>query len=351
MNLRDEASKIFITGGAGFLGTIVLEMLLAKGYQCVSMDLHPHSIEHPALTTIQGDISYYEQLLPIFEQHQFSAIIHCAALLAHGSIDKNKLWDANVVATEHIAALAVKYHIKKIIFTSSNCLWAENLHRMITEEDFPRPIELYGKSKLAAEKILMAYQDKIQIIIFRCPTIIDAGRMGLLAILFEFIKEGRKVYVVGKGDNQYQFIYAQDLANAIFMSLSYNKSNIFNIGSDNVKSLYDVFAYVIKKAGTGARMASLPKSLTLNMMKLAYLLGLSPLGPYHYKMIAEDFIFDTKKIKKELGWQPTLTNEEMLWQGYQYYLTNSERLSSAQSVSAHKKPAKMGMIRLLKWIS
>jgi len=86
-------------------------------------------------------------------------------------------------------------------------------------------------------------------------------------------------------------------------------------------------------------------------MKLAHKLGISPLGPYHYQMIAEDFLFDTAKIKSRLGWRPTLTNEQMLVRAYRYYAAQREEINARRDVSAHSKPTAMGVIRLLKWIS
>src|SRR5690606_38111702 len=116
----------------------------------------------------------------------------------------------------------------------------------------------------------------------------------------------------GGGDNRYQFIYAPDLIDASIKALDYPQSTLWNIGSDQVKSFQEIYEFVIQKAGTNARVANLPRCITLPLMKIAYALKLSPLGPYQYKMIAENFIFDTKKIKTELKWQPTVTNEEML---------------------------------------
>jgi hypothetical protein len=86
-------------------------------------------------------------------------------------------------------------------------------------------------------------------------------------------------------------------------------------------------------------------------MKLAHALRLSPLGPYQYRMIAEDFVFDTSRIKSALGWKPTVTNEEMLFRAYDYYRANRAEIDSRDDVSAHKRAAPMGVIRLLKWIS
>jgi len=342
---------ILITGGAGFFGELLKKRLLDDNFYCVSIDLEEDRFSHPNLVSIQGDIRDIETLENIFSKYKFDAIFHCAAILAHAVKDKNFLWSCNVDGTRNIAEFAKKYKVPKVIFTSSNCLWAENFYRPVKEEDIPKPAEIYGKSKWEGEKILLEYTDYFDVIIFRCPTIIDCGRLGLLAILFEFIEEGRKVWVVGKGDNRYQFIYAQDLIDACIKALKYNKSDIFNIGSDNVKTFKEVYDYVIQKANTGAKIAFLPKKLTILLMKFAYMLKISPLGPYQYKMIAEDFVFDTSKIKEKLNWKPTLTNEEMLWKAYEYYHNNLEDIRERTNVSAHKQPAKMGIIKLLKWLS
>jgi nucleoside-diphosphate-sugar epimerase len=188
-------------------------------------------------------------------------------------------------------------------------------------------------------------------VIIRTPTIVDAGRLGLLAILFEFIDEGRRVWVVGGGKNRYQFIYAEDLADACVRAMSYAGRGIFNIGSDEVAPLRDVYQRVIDRAGTGARIASLPRLPTLAAMRLAHALGVSPLGPYQYRMIAEDFVFDTTKIKRELSWKPTLTNGEMLSRAFEYYRANRREIHDRTDASAHRRPARMGVIRLLKWVS
>ena len=180
----------------------------------------------------------------------------------------------------------------------------------------------------------------------------DAGRLGLLSILYEFIEENRKVYVVGGGDNIYQFIYARDLAEACFRSYEKTvKTDIFNIGSDNVKSFKNTYQYVIDRVGSTSRVVPLPKAPTLLAMKICYKLGLSPLGPYQYKMIAEDFVFETEKIKQTLDWKPTLTNEEMLLRAFNFYKEHKNELAAGGDVPAHRQKAKMGIIRLLKYFS
>ena len=206
--------QFLITGGSGFFGELLKKRLLLHGFFCVNIDLEADCYKHPHLVSIQGDIRNTAKLEQIFSQYTFDAVFHCAAILAHAVKDNNFLWTSNVDGTRNVAEFAKKYKVPKVVFTSTNCLWAENYHRPVREEDVPNPVEIYGKSKLEGERIMCDYTNAFDVIIFRCPTIIDAGRLGLLGILFEFIDEGRKVWVVGGGKNVYQFIYADDLVDA-----------------------------------------------------------------------------------------------------------------------------------------
>ena len=340
-----------VTGGSGFFGGLLKRRLLDLGNEVVSVDLHKDEDHHPNLTSHILDIRDQAKMTEVFERNSFAGVFHIAAMLAHAVKDKSFLWSSNVDGTRVVAECTKKAGISNLVFISSNCLWGESLNRPVTEEEPPHPMELYGRSKWEGEKILESYAGDFNAVTIRSPTIVESGRLGLLAILFEFIEEGRWVWTVGGGHNVYQFIYALDLADAAIRAIEHPRSDIFNIGSDNVTSIRDTYSYVIKRAGSRSKVGTLPKGTTLFGMKLAHHLKISPLGPYHYKMIAEDFVFDTSKIKRQLGWTPTLSNEQMLWRAYDYYSQNRREIEARKDVSAHKQAAKMGIIRLLKWVS
>ena len=294
------------------------------------------------------EISLYSQNLRRTQIH--SSLPRCGNARPR-SDGRKALWSSNVDGTRNVAEACRSFGVATLVFTSTNCLWGSNLGHAVAEDEPSEPIEIYGRSKLAAEEALADYRNDLNVIIVRCPTIIDSGRLGLLAILFEFIQDGKKVWVVDGGANRYQFIYAQDLATACLLAMNYPHSDIFHIGSDDVKPLRAVYDAVIAEAKSKSRVTSLPKGPAIAAMKLAHKLGVSPLGRYHYQMIAEDFLFDTAKIKAKLGWRPTLTNEQMLVRAYQYYAAQRAEIHARRDVSAHSKPASMGVIRLLKWIS
>lgn len=343
-------ASYLITGGAGFFGTILKKYLISKGAKCVSVDLEKDNFIHGNFISYRGDINDNKLMDEIFSSNKFDAIFHCAALLAHVKKDLKRLWHANVDGTQNVCNYALKYNVNKIVFISSNCLWAKNFDSPVDEKETPNPVEIYGKSKLAGEQILLSHSDKINSIIFRSPTIMDEGRLGLLGILFEFIDENRKLPMVGDGKNRYQFIYAKDLAKACELALEAEYTDIFNIGADDVKTFNDVYQYVIDKSGSKSRLIHFPKLPMIWAMKVCFWLGISPLGPYQYKMIASSFVFNTTKIKQKLGFAPTLNNEEMLLRAYNFYHKNKKEILSRKDVSAHNSVAKMGVIKLLKWM-
>jgi len=349
-----KLKEVLVTGASGFFGGILKRRLLAEGFAVTNIDLVSDEDSHPALTSIQGDIRHAGLLASTFAEHKFLAVFHCAAMLAHDVQDDQELWSSNVDGTRLVAEAALAAGVTKFIFISTNCLWGEDLGHKVTEQDVPAPVELYGRSKLAAEQQLEALRvehPELQVVTLRCPTIMDSGRLGLLAILFEFIDDGKKVWVVGGGANRYQFIYAQDLATACLQCLDYTQSNLFHIGADQVPTMRHMYESVIRVAGSRSRVASLPKAPAIAMMKLAHKLNISPLGPYHYGMIAETFIFDTTRIRHELGWEPTFTNEQMMLRAFEYYREHRRVIHERTDVSAHSKAAPMGIIRLLKWLS
>ena len=347
-------NKVLITGCSGFLGTIMTSYLLEKGYECVGIDLVKTAIpEQRNYTFCQGDIRDLDFMEKIFSEHHFEAVFHFAAMLAHERKMIKDLWSSNVDGTRNIIKLCEKYGVGKIVFTSSNCLWGHSFDYEVTEEEAPCPIEIYGKSKVEGERILQTCSDKVKPVIIRCPTIMDEGRLGLLAILYEFMDENKRLWLVGNGENRYQFIYAKDLCRACELAMDYDGSGVFNIGSDNVMSFNYKYQYVVDHSDSTSKLGHFPAGFAKAMMKLCYFLGISPLGPYQYNMISSSFIFDTRKIKRELNWCPTLKDEEMLLKSYEYFHRNKKEIRGRkEEVSAHSREADMGLaIRILKFFS
>lgn len=270
-----------MTGGSGFFGDFFIAELLKRGATVVSVDIVASKRCHERLQHFIVDIRDKAKLDNAFGAlAKFDAVFHFAALLAHGDIIQEDMFSVNVAGTNNLLQCCKQHAIKNLVFTSTNCLWGEPLGRPITEDEPPRPCEDYGRAKLEAEKSLLADRD-VCCAIIRTPTIIQAGRLGLLAILFEFIEEDRRLWVVGDGSNRYQFVAARDLADAYLRASTIGATEIFNVGSKDVPTLRHTYEYVITQAGSRSRVAAFPKLIAIPAMKLAHSLGVSPLGPYH----------------------------------------------------------------------
>jgi UDP-glucose 4-epimerase len=344
--------RILVTGGAGFVGGILKRHLLQHHYDVTSVDRVPDPSWHPRLTRITGDLRDPWLVNSVFERAGYDAVFHCAAVLSHGTpLHENDLWASNVSATRMLAEACRDHGVPKLIFTSTNCLWGGNQGHAVSEDEPPAPAEIYGESKLAAEQILRRYTRYLDVVILRCPAIIDRGRAGLLTILFESIRNGEVLWVVGDGGNRCQFLYAEDLVQACMAALQPGESGVFHLGASGVMPLRELYQAVIDVAGSSSKVRSLPSRPALAAMRLAHRLGVSRLGPYPYRMIAEDFLFDTARIEERLEWRATLTNEEMLVLAYRSYLVRRQEMGLPRHVFARSKSAPMGLIRLLKWVS
>ena len=126
---------VLVTGGSGFFGGILKRVLLEKGFFCLSVDLEHDEGSHGNLISVQGDISDITIMEDIFCSQKITVVFHCAAMLAHDAKDKNTLWRSNVEGTANIAEMCKKYGTGKVIYISSNCLWAKDFGRKVTEND------------------------------------------------------------------------------------------------------------------------------------------------------------------------------------------------------------------------
>lgn len=339
-----------VTGAAGFFGGVLARFLADRGVRVVGLDRLDDPEPDPRLTSARADLRHPEEIAAVFADHgPFEAVFHCAALMGHESPDPQDLWDSNVAGTANLADAAIAAGVRKVVYTSSICVFGRPYDDPVAEDEPVCPIEAYGRSKLEGERVLAARAGRLESDVIRCPTIVSAGRLGLLAILFEFVREGRRVYLVGDGGNRYQFIHALDLAEACLLSARAPGSHVYHVGSDRVKPLRDVYAAVIEEAGSGSRLVRLPARPAHLALSLLHRLGLSPLGPYHGRLISGTFVFDTRRIQEDLGWAPTRTNDAMLREAYRFYAWREPGRSDA--LSAHRQSARMGLLRLVKWLS
>lgn len=337
--------NILITGGSGFLGQILTKTLLAEGFECTNADLRKWEIESPKYKYVFADVRDMEKMDEIFSNDKFDAVFHLAAILSHDRAHKKDLWSTNVDGTSNITSLCEKYDVKKLTFVSTNCLWGKSQDEAVFETTIPQPVEPYGFSKLEAEKHVQKFSRHI---IFRCPPIMDEGRVGLLSCLFEFIDADKRIPIVGDGTNRYSFVYAKDVCASCVKAISTDVTGIFNLACKNPKTFNEIYEYVISKSGSKSTLIHISKKLLLPFMQTASFLGISPVGKYQYSMIDGNCVFDISKATEVLGFCPTLSNEEILLKTYLFYKENKAKICCDTSLSPQQGVVNAGVIRLLR---
>src|SRR5262249_54095724 len=153
-----------------------------------------------------------------------------------------------------------------------------------------------------------AAADGLDVTIIRPRTILGHGRLGIFHILFEWIREGANVPVLGRGDNRYQFVHADDLADACIRAARRPGPGVYNVGTDRFGTMREALAALCTHAGTGSRVRSVPMAPAVWGMKLGSALGLVPLGDYHALMYGRSLWFDISRARNDLGWQPRWSN-------------------------------------------
>lgn len=342
---------VLVTGGAGFFGGILKRHLLRHRWHVSSIDRVPDANWHPHLTKIKGDVRDPWLLNSVFRRHRYDAVFHCAAVVPRGKTDEEDLWTSNVDATRKLAKSCRDAGVSKFVFISTSCLWGGTAGHAVREGDAPAPVDLYGESKLAAEDALSGFSGAMELVILRSSLIVDSMPQGLLAILFDFIHDGKTVWIIGEGGNRYQLTCAEDLLRACMTALHPGVKGVFHIGNPGVKPLRELWQAVIDAAGTASAIRSLPEKATRTALRIGGNLGLLSLGPYESRMISDDFFFDTAKARERLGWHPSLNNEQLLVQAYRSYTSRREDSRQPGIAAAWSRPAPLGVLRLLKWVS
>jgi len=190
----------------------------------------------------------------------------------------------------------------------------------------------------------------LPLIVIRPRTILGEGRLGIFQILFEWIQEGRNVYVIGSGNVQFQFVHALDLMDAYMLDLDRGKPGIYNVGTNRYSTLRQGLENLIEYAGTDSKVKSLPAWVTISTLRVLDWLGLSPLAPWHYLTYHKAFHFDVTPLL-ELGWKPKYSNDEMFHESYDWFRQNYNQLAAEKAGSAHRRPVKEKLLWLVKQFS
>jgi UDP-glucose 4-epimerase len=315
-------TQAFVTGAAGFIGSTLVDRLLADGYQVTGYDnfstgqdaFLEHAVRSDAFRLIRGDTLDTSGLTEAMAGA--SVVFHLAANadVRFGIERPGRDLEQNTVATFNVLEAMRATGVTRIAFASTGSIYGEAT-QIPTPEDAPFPIQtsLYGASKLAGEGLIQAYAEGfgIHAWIFRFVSIL--GERYTHGHVFDFYRsltaDPTRLRVLGDGTQRKSYLYVEDCVDAMLVALERARArvNIFNLGTDEYCTLNESIAWITGHLGVAPRIEYTGGDR-----------GWIGDNPFIY--------LDTTRIRA-LGWAPRLTIRESVVRTVAYLAAHSERIA------------------------
>jgi UDP-glucose 4-epimerase len=308
--ISGASQSFLVTGGAGFIGSSLIPVLLSKGYHVTALDRLSSAKKRNLDPLLSLDNFEFIQL-DLLDVNKIKEVVKNCDLIYHlaanvevrkGQSDTEVDYLNNIVATRNLLeTMKSSDRCKKIIFTSSSVVYGEP-SRIPTPENYGplKPISLYGASKLASEALISGYVGTfgIHAVIFRLANVVGpASDHGVIFDFFRKLKEsdGKYLEVLGDGKQKKSYLYIDDCIDALLLGLEQLDSGlqIFNVGSDDQVDTNSIARIIISELGLNAEIKYNSDQKD----------GRGWLGD------VKDMLLSTDRIKKS-GWKNIHSSEE-----------------------------------------
>jgi len=311
-NLR--FSNVLVTGGAGFIGSHLVDALMEMGLKVTVIDNLSSGrisnlslwLRNPKFRFIRGDLLNPHILRDALKGCEI--VFHLAANpdVKVGAFNTKVDYEQNILATYNLLeAIRETGECRKIVFTSTSTVYGE-AEKMPTPEDYGplKPISLYGASKLACEALISGYSHLFgfESVICRLANIV--GSRSRHGVIYDFIRKlssnPSRLEVLGDGTQRKSYLYVKDCVEAMLTASekSMNQVEIYNVGSEDTINVATIASIVIEEMG-------------LKNVEVHYTGGVE--GGRGWKGDVKEMLLYISKIKK-LGWKPKLNSREAVEQ-------------------------------------
>ena len=247
--------KILVTGGAGFIGSHLLQLLQGQqGVEVVVYDnLSSGRREHvpKGIRLVEGDVRDAEGLARLFASEGFDSVVHLAAqtMVPYSLSHPEEDCQINLLGLINILECCRKYAVKHIVFSSSAAVYGDNLNIPLHEEEKPMPTSAYGITKMASEHYLRMYHDLygLNTTVLRFANVYGerqgaGGEGGVVSIFCKLLAAGQGVTVFGNGKQTRDFVYAGDIAEALWRGSQLEGHHVINISTQKETSVNQLLA-------------------------------------------------------------------------------------------------------------
>ncbi len=340
-----------ISGGAGFLGLHLARRLLADGHEVRTLDLAPlddAELER-SVDELRGDVRATRDVRRLVEGAD--VLVHAAAALPIQA-SRQSIRSVNVGGTATLLAAAAEAGVRRHVLVSSTAVYGVPKVHPIYEHAPLDGVGWYGESKIEAEEVTRDFGRRgLEFTIVRPKTFVGPERLGVFEILFDWIRDDRRIYMLGTGENRYQLLAVEDLVEAIVLAAGRREAagETVNVGAREFGTVRSDLQALIDHAGSSSRLTAVPARPAEVALRTLELLHVSPLAEWHYKTAHRDSFVDVGKAERLLGWTPRFSNAEALCRTYDWYLAHRSALKAAGVT--HRVPWNQQALALLKRVS
>ena len=273
--------SILITGGAGFIGSHLVDRLLSEGDWRITViddfnDFYDPAIKranieqhlaNPNFSLIEADIRDFYSLHEVFNEQEFDCIVHLAARAGvRPSLTEPRLYvETNINGTVNLLELARAHSVKQFVFGSSSSVYGENEKVPFSEDDpIFKPISPYAATKAAGELICHTYAHlhDLRIVCLRFFTVYGARQRPDLAIhkFAKLISAGQPIPVFGDGTTRRDYTYIDDIISGVRAAIDYNQSSyeVINLGESRTVELRELISLLESALGKTAQIDRQP---------------------------------------------------------------------------------------------
>ena len=272
-------AKVLVTGGAGFIGSHLVERLLSQGHPVVCLDnfdpFYPREVKErnleralrsPDFLLLEGDIRDHALLKGLFSEHRFSRVFHGAARAGvRPSLEDPFVYEeVNVRGTLNLLSCAAESGIENFVFASSSSVYGMNSKVPFSEDDpTSRPVSPYAATKKACELLCYNFHHlyRLPITCLRFFTVYGPRQRPDMAIhkFTRLITEGHPVSLYGEGTSRRDYTYIDDAVDGIAAALEQaHPFEVINIGEAQTVLLPDLLSLLEKELGVAASVRRLP---------------------------------------------------------------------------------------------
>ena len=340
--------RVLITGGAGFLGTHLTRSFRREGVRLRLLDLEAErgadfdsAVEHVA-----GDVR---------DPRAVAGAVDGIDVIVHAAFGSPRqpaaaMWRVNVEGTRNVCEQAMAHGVRRVILISSTIVAKQpRAHPILRDAPLSR-LDAYRASRAEAERVADEYRVRgLQVAIVRPKTFVGPERVGAFAIIFEWIRLGRPVLVLGSGRNRYQLLDTRDMAEGIRLLAAADAQGLFLFGARDFRTVREDLQALLDHAGTGARLRFVPGRLAGYALRGMELAAIVPLSEWHYMSAAgKDSVVDISRAELGLGWRPERSNTQALIEAYDWYVANMAATGAARTT--HPVPLVHRALKGLSWI-